>query len=433
VLRSLATLALGLAACSSTLDVDRARHWFDTPNEPAIPELKEATRADIPAPEQLRATSGELREVPLAWDPLLGGDVAGYVVERAELREGPFERIAAIPGRAQTTYLDLGKSRWPGAADGGREALPDGETFFYRVRAFSSAGAVSNQPSALVAATTAPPPAPPEELRAYSHQPRQVPLSWRASPDPHVAGYVVRRSPTSRGPFEPLAEIEGRHQTVYLDQRLGDLRVFHYRVASVNRYGGQGDPSKPVRAVTKPEPLPPVGLRVVARRLGANELAWDPNVETDLAGYRLLRQREGGKSPELVTALKGGKATTVDPMVAADELVSYTLVAYDDDGLESAPAEPIAVQSVGYELSAAVGRDGLELRWNPRRDEGWRGARVFLHGTFGQTELGFVEAPPFRLGEAKPGRRYRFSVVLERADGTRGPVSSPVEIRVPKR
>ena len=71
-------------------------------------------------------------------------------------------------------------------------------------------------------------PATPEDLRAYSHQPRKVPLSWRASDDPNVTGYVVDRSPTYRGPFEELARIDGRFETVYVDTDLG--HEFHGHV-----------------------------------------------------------------------------------------------------------------------------------------------------------------------------------------------------------
>ena len=118
--------------------------------------------------------------------------------------------------------------------------------------------------------------------------------------------------------------------------------------------------------------------------------------------------------------------------VGADERVWYTLVAFDDDGLVSDRAEAIEVTSVGYELTATVRRDGIHLEWNPRQDEGYQGARVFLHGQFGKSELGFFRGSQHLHTEVKPGNRYRFTVVLERADGTAGPSSSPVEITVPK-
>jgi len=429
------TLLLGtlaLTACASTLDIDRARRWLDMPPEPELPSFQQEARAALPAPGGLRATSGELRAVALHWEPLLGSDVGGYTIERAGKREGPFERIAAVPGHATTTFLDTGANELP-SADGStvREELSDGETAFYRVRAFTPAGELAEAASEIVSATTAPVPAPPQGLRAYSHQPREVPLSWEASTDLLVVGYVVERSPTSRGPFEPLAQIEGRHQSVYLDRGLGDLRVFYYRVLSVNSAGGLGEPSKPVRAVTKAEPLPPIGLRILAQRLGENELTWEPNVESDLEGYRLLRIRGDGEPVEVAASVAGDRTVAVDAELGANEHVSYTIVARDRNGLESAAAEPIVVESEGYELAATVRPDGIHLEWNPRTSEGYHGARIYLRRELGQKELAFVEGSSHVHTDVKPGGRYRYTVVLERPDASQAPSSSPVEIEVP--
>ena len=427
-------LALALPACGVSLAFDRARSLLRGPEQPALPTLRESPPAQLPAPEGLRATSGELRKVPLQWDPLLRGDVGGYVIERSHERDEPFEPIAAVAGRATTAYIDTGTSGRARAEDEEPQApLGDETTRFYRVRAFSADGHLAATASQVVAATTSPPPAPPEGLRAYSHQPRQVPLSWRASQDPNTALYVVERSPTSGGPFEPVAELQGRHQTVHVDRGLGDLRVFYYRVSAVNSAGGRGEPTQPVRAVTKPEPLPPLGLRVAERRLGANRLSWDTNVETDLVEYRLLRIREGSDAPELVASVPVDTTSAEDTGVAAGEPLAYTVIARDRDGLESDPAQPIAVESEGYGLSARVKPEGVELEWNPRKAEGFRGARVFSRRGLRRSELAFVDGSRYLDRDVEPGRRYRYTVVLERADFTQAPPSAPVEVVVPPR
>jgi fibronectin type 3 domain-containing protein len=423
--------------------------------------------------------SGELRKVPLKWDPLLAGDVGGYLVERAPTRAGPFARLAPIAGALATTYIDHITSapeeptvasasedvaapapQDATAAAGGEDAKEgeasaeaessetetgspdasesapganglDGVTYFYRVRAFTPAGQLAAWPSGVVAATTAPAPAAPEDLSAYSYQPRKVPLSWRASADPTVSGYRVGRSPTSRGPFEPVAEVEGRHTTTHVDQGLGDLRVFYYQVTSLNAAGGEGPPSEPVRAVTKPEPLPPIGLRVVECLLGSNLLAWEPNVESDIAQYRLLRLREGAAKPESVSTVPQPSLDARDTEVGADETVTYTLVAFDDDGLESAPGDPVTVRSEGYDLRANAQPDGVHLAWNPRTEEGYRGARIFRRGRLGQRELPPVTGSHFVDTNVKPGRSYRYTVALLKAGGNSAPRSAPIEVQIP--
>jgi fibronectin type 3 domain-containing protein len=439
--RGACAIALGLALSGCAVDF----WWLPWAGGEARPKASEfaAESADLPAPEGLHAISGELRMVPLKWEPLLVGDVGGYVVERASERDGNFEQLAKIPGRLTMTYLDRNAvpADPPVSAAPDSEPTPsesavsqDGVTWFYQVRAYASDGSLGSRASSLAVATTALPPKAPENLRAYSRQPRSVPLSWRASDDPNVVGYRVERSPTASGPFELLAEIDGRHQTVYVDRGLGDLRVFYYRVISVNAAGGLGVATEePVRAVTKPEPLPPIGLRTVEQRLGANSLAWDPNVEEDIVGYRLYRTLEGEDSSSLVASLSADETTTTDTAVEAGQWVSYALVAIDRDGLESDPSNPIEVEGERYGLSAIVRPDGVHLEWKDRADEGFRGGHVFRTALLKNKNLGFSLGTSFVDTEIRPGATYRYTVVLERSDQSLAPRSAPVEISIPER
>jgi hypothetical protein len=217
---------------------------------------------------------------------------------------------------------------------------------------------------------------------------------------------------------------------VYVDRGVGDLRVFYYRVSAVNRKGGRGPGSEPVRAVTKPDPLPPAGLRLAGQGLGANRLAWDANVEPDIIAYRFYRVRGGSR--ELLTELPETETEALDRGVGADEPAVYSVIAVDRDGLDSQPAVPLEVHSVGYGLAASVRADGVVLTWAPRRDEGFARGRVYRHGLVRSVELGTSGDGTFVDRDVDPGSRYRYSVVLERPDGTRGPPSSPVEIDVPR-
>ncbi|MCH8084536.1 MAG: hypothetical protein IH885_09910, partial [Myxococcales bacterium] len=120
--RGACAIALGLSLSGCAMDFG----WLSGVGREGSPEVSELaleSAVDLQAPEGLRAVSGELRMVPLKWEPLLVGDVGGYVIERASERDGHFEQLARIPKRLTTTYLD----RETIPADSPVATTPDGD------------------------------------------------------------------------------------------------------------------------------------------------------------------------------------------------------------------------------------------------------------------------------------------------------------------
>lgn len=338
----IACAALVAIGCSRAFDLEAARRVLAGTPESETPVLFESPASDVPPPAGLRAVAHELREVPLAWDPPSTPRMRGIVIERALSADGPFERIAVLVEPYDTSYIDRGFDLARKAKEAAGEAgLGDGAAYYYRLRAFDSTGHVGATPSPVALARTAPPPPPPGELRTFSQLPRKVALSWSAAESSLVAGYVVMRSPSPSGPFDVVARIPGRHHTSYVDGGLGDLRVFHYRVAAVNPLGGIGPPTEPVRAVTKAEPLPPAGLRVESVGAGGVALRWEPNAERDITRYRVEhRTADDDAFEEVVTV----DAVRFDPP-AEHRGGQWRVLAIDGDGLESEPSAPVEMPS----------------------------------------------------------------------------------------
>jgi fibronectin type 3 domain-containing protein len=185
-----------------------------------------------------------------------------------------------------------------------------------------------------------------------------------------------------------------------------------------------------VRAVTKPEPLPPIGLRLAEASLGRNVLVWEPNVETDIAEYRLVRIRQGTRS-KLITTVPADTPRAVDTDLSAGEGATYAVIAIDRDGLESRPSESIRVQSQDYELQAAADPSGVKLHWKARPEE-FPQARVTRSSWLGQRDLGRTDNGSFVDPNVEPGRSYSYVVVGIRPDGSEAPPSDPLEVRVPE-
>jgi len=336
--------AAGLA-CAGSLDLERAGRALRGTPPPPMPVLDASTPSALPAPEGVRATDRELREVALRWDPVLSGAVAGYVVERALSPAGPFHRVAVLTDRFETGLVDRGFDLAPKSPlAGGEPGLGDGAAYHYRVRAYDPSGRISASASDTVQGLTAPLPEPPPGLRVLSRLPRKVALGWRPADDPHVTGYVVLRSPGATGPFETVAELDGRHRTHYVDHGLGDLRVFYYQVASVNAAGARGAPGEATLALTKPDPLPPVGVTLERTADGARLVSWEPNVEPDVVAYRVVR-RSGEESQVLATVSAPETRVRLEPATTAGA-EAVAVIAVDADGLESEPA-PAAPASPG--------------------------------------------------------------------------------------
>jgi fibronectin type 3 domain-containing protein len=423
-------LLVALAGCSTSVDLEHARQAVLGKSRTPIPILYEKPAANLPPPTGLHAQSKQLRQIPLSWDPIGTAAAAGYVLERSLSANGPFERMAVITDRFETSYTDTGfdlarkKTLAPG--------LGDGASYYYRLRAYDASGHIAESASDVATATTAAVPSAPEALHAYSQLPRKIALAWQPVDDPTVAGYVVLRSPSATGTFEKIARLDGRFATAYIDPSLGDLRVFYYRVATVNAAGGQGPATEPVRGMTKADPLAPAGLEVASQSLGRNVLRWTPNVERDVSGYRVLRRRTDNAKPEVVATLPPSQTTVEDTQVGADEVVRYSLVALDADGLESAESDPLEVVSKGYGLRAEAKERTIELSWQRSDDDGFELARIERSGMLGSSEIAKERGDHYVDRDVSPGRKYRYVVVLMRSDGSSAPPSAPVEIEVPE-
>ena len=380
-------------------------------------------------PTGLRVNSTEARQIALAWDPVLVGDVEGYAVLRSGV-EGSFTAIGRTGSRFATVYTDAGRSF---------ERLGDAATYRYRIHALDPDGKLGRE-YAEVSATTDPPPESPTGLRAYSNLPRRVVLAWDPNLSHDVSGYAVMRSPTLAGPWDRVAEIDGRLATVHEDPVPGDLRVLYYGLVALNEFGGESAMTEPIRAVTKAEPLPPIGLGVAARRLGAVDLVWQPNVERDLQGYRVFRAESRAaswRSERLIATPGPGETAFTDPHVGCAQQLRYRILAVDADGLESDYSK--ALEVTGEDLGLFTQRDSrgaLLLHWNTERASAWPTARIIeVIPAFPDRTLGQVpSAGPFRLGGLAPGER-RVGVTLAHPPrmGTEAPDPAPrceVSVRI---
>ena len=406
---AVALVAASVLACAST--AERITERLFARDQPLVFDRG----SHLLPPEGLRVTSNFDRQIALAWDPVLVGDVAGYAILRAKGKsEEPYARVGITKSRFGTVFSDAGSSAG---------ALGDGQTYMYRVHPYDKQGRISRSHAALTATTEARPGVP-EGLQVYSNLPRSAVLSWNPSEARAVSGYAIYRCPTMAGPWERVVFVEGRLNTVYEDTVPGDLRVMYYKLAAVNRFGGESEQTEQaIRAVTKAEPLPPIGLEASASSLGRVDLRWAPNVEPDLASYevwRALLGRSGYGEEIQIARVPAGTTELADVAIGCGETARYRLRATDADALVSFVSDPLEVKGQDAGLALARRDGALVLSWDPSRAGGWTGVRVAeVRRALPDRELASTTSgSELALPELSPGTEILVSFQRYSAEGT---------------
>lgn len=325
----------------------------------------------IPAPpSSVRATPGD-RGVQLGWSyPRWRGEsrdlVIGFHVYRGE-GTGPLRRVSPGPvlrdDAAPMSYDD--------------STARAGVRYRYELRAVDIArreSAPSTAVSVVPVDRTRP-----ALARALAADPGdgRVRLTWRAAPEPDVAGYHVERATGLDQPYRRLTTaLVPASRPLYDDTTVTGGTPYFYRVVVLDEAGNASPPSTAISAlpVDKTPPLPPSGVivRAANRRL---TMRWTASPSRDVQGYYLYR----GDSPERLVRLVRqpvSGTTFVDSGYAGAGLSPggrYTIhvAAVDRSYNESAPVPAeIAVPDddppappTGVQVRNALGR-AVEITWS---------------------------------------------------------------------
>jgi hypothetical protein len=252
----------------------------------------------------------------------------------------------------------------PGASGSYSDAVPTAlavgpprpVTYFVELRNSRGRSAgLSNSAEVLAGAA----PAPIEDLNAEVRK-QGVVLSWRAGGE-NTAVRLERKlltaaPKTDRGPLAPLPEAQqqnlfvdtGSDQGHAIDKTVRFDERYEYRAQRVARVEINGKTleldgafSSPVQVDVKDvfPPAVPVGLVTVAT-VGENgapaaiDLSWQPDADSDVAGYVVYRRESGGEwqrlSPKII------QPAFHDGQVQSGQTYQYAVSAVDKSGHESA-------------------------------------------------------------------------------------------------
>ena len=179
-----------------------------------------------------------------------------------------------------------------------------------------------------------PPPDPPGELTAKAGE-GKVALSWKAS----TPGLEFRIYRTKQGAeFASPLTLQPTPETSYTDRSVSNNVGYRYQVRSVAKVEGgflESEPSKTV-VVTPMDTTPPAIPGSLSGMLlnGKVYLAWSPNSEGDIAGYKVYR-REGRGEKVLLTPTPVTAPVFKDSDIKLRHTYLYYVTAVDKTGNES--------------------------------------------------------------------------------------------------
>src|SRR5271165_1641094 len=127
-----------------------------------------------------------------------------------------------------------------------------------------------------------------------------------AAPQGLTYRYQVERRPVGGAAYIVVGDMAPTARGFYLDKTFAWETKYEYRITTLTQVQSSGmsasvpgDSSKAVEVFTRDiyPPAQPVGLQAVFSSIGQKpfiDLTWAPNLENDLAGYKVFRRLEAG-------------------------------------------------------------------------------------------------------------------------------------------
>lgn len=175
----------------------------------------------------------------------------------------------------------------------------------------------------------------------YTLQQGKVNLSWTAvtlneddSALTDLAGYRIFRKKNAGDSFTLLATV-GSGVTTYQDATMKDGATYYYAVAAIDDEATPQEGAKSLDLEVKTIPSVPTGL-IASGLDGSIRLDWtsvqtvDPEVNENLAGYRIYRSETDGSGHTYIGTAADTETSFEDSSVVNGVTYYYVISAYDN-------------------------------------------------------------------------------------------------------
>jgi fibronectin type 3 domain-containing protein len=391
-----------------------------------------------PAPAWLRAevdTSG----AALFWPPIddqASLPVLSYAVERDD-KEAKNVQLTKTP-------KFLGSSWDPKEPTFVDSSPPVEQVLTYRVSAIDLFGRRGLPAAARLFMPDLEALKPVTKVKAEGHE-GEVTVTWEPLENPHTSAYLVERSLTASGAYEPLTPKGVKRGTSsYRDTAVMGGIHYYYRIRSVGPRGDLGQPSDNAVAMARSKGIPPAptGMKVEAGR-DRLRVTWEPG-DDKVAGYFIEQRAEGNeKWRRLNSVLLQQPRFEDDLKPTGYGTFSYRVIAVTRDAKESRPSKTVTatIEERSFppapsitDIDGAGGKVTLTIRPGSPED---KTDRFLIIRAVDPKDPGIVFGDPlpgsartFTDTFVKTGRHYWYSVAALDKKGNRSDLSSPVVVRV---
>ena len=182
--------------------------------------------------------------------------------------------------------------------------LAEETTYHFVVAAFDdifSNSTYSNVVSATTLDVTAP--VAPTGLTATAEQNVTITLKWESNDEPDLVGYLIYMNKSGSGSnfnlIHTMILTKTTNYNYYHVKHLTEKTKYYFKIQAFDEVPNNSPYSSTVNAVTADgtKPGAPTGLDVTDHTIDTLKISWDPNPESDVAGYILYR----GLSESVIT------------------------------------------------------------------------------------------------------------------------------------
>lgn len=283
--------------------------------------LKVATKKLDPV-SYVKAISNYPEKIKIIWRPHPDPQVSGYIIERENPAENRWDEIGKTKNRLQVEYLD--------------EGLKHGFAYRYRIKA-KTYGGLESQPSDITQGKTKLLPSALSEIKATTHLPKRIEITWHSSGSEEIAHYNIYRNNQKEGSYDYVAKL---NRMRYVDAIDENGAIYYYKVTATDKDGLESPlPDIPAVGKTLPPPSTPL-LTTAGIKNGKITLSWEP---TDKRTTNYIVHKESGLLiNQKVTNynIREGKVF-VDPDVLPGERYKYSLSGVDEFGIVSKPSDQV--------------------------------------------------------------------------------------------